>query len=73
MFQGNSGDNSSKRIIGFIIIVWAMFATTFYSVSIQFFGGKESPSTENIIITFVIVGGAMISAGIAEKIGNKKL
>ena len=69
MFQGNSGDNSSKRIIGFIIIVWVMVIGTVYFFYIQT-GGKESVSIDNILQTLGCGALATISAGVVEQFGN---
>ena len=70
MFQGDNGENSSKRIIGFIVVVWVMFCSTAYMVNIQL-DGKESASTDNILITVCCGAFAMLTGGVIEKFGKK--
>ena len=70
MFKGDNGENSSKRIIGFIGVVWTMLSSTAYGVCIQL-GGKESASTETLLMTAFVTFCGMISAGVVEKFGKK--
>jgi uncharacterized membrane protein len=70
MLQGNNGENSSKRIIGFIIIVWVMLCSTVYGTCILM-GSKESNSIDNILISMGCAACAMITGGVIEKFGKK--
>jgi hypothetical protein len=72
LFHGNNGDVSSKRIIGATIIAWVMVVSTWYIKEVQTKEGKESDSTENILITSLSAACLMITGGVLDTAFNKK-
>jgi len=71
MLQGNNGENSSKRIIGFIVIIWVMICSTVYFVCIQM-DGKESESINNLLSNLGYGAFALIMGGVIEGFTKKK-
>jgi hypothetical protein len=70
-FKSPNGDNSSKRVAGFTILLWVISIGTYYIKSIQD-GGRESESTENIIIYAMALAGALLGIGVLDGWFNKK-
>lgn len=71
MFKGENGQNSSKRIIGFIVLVWVMMCSTGYFVCIQM-DGKESESINNLLSNLSYGAFALILGGVIEGFSKKK-
>ena len=70
MLKGDKGEKSTKRTVGSIGLLWTALASTAYGVCVQL-GGKESASTETLLMTAFVTFSAMISAGVIEKFGKK--
>ena len=71
MLQGSNGENSSKRIIGLIVLIWVMLCSTAYFVCIQM-EGKESESIDNLLSNLAYGAFALIIGGVIEGFSKKK-
>lgn len=62
MLKDKSGNNSSKRIIGFMIILWAMVLVT-----ISLITKVDVPdNTKDVFTALVWIAGAMLTGSVME-------
>ena len=65
-------DVSSKRFIGITMSGWAMTMGSYYIISIQLFGGKESMTSVGILEFAIVSAVGLLAGGTAAEALKKK-
>ena len=72
MLQDADGNTSSKRVVGFSMIGFAMLLALILFISCAFLELKNSPTMIEIIDSFLYAGTSLLGIGVLERFAPKE-